>query len=290
MIARVAVAREAVQAALRVRRQLGIDVRSPLCAFDVAEALGIEVWFQAHPSIEGMYCQSNPPRIVVTSLRPMPRRRMTCAHEIGHHVFAHGTRIDELLIEGPAANERDDPQEVLADAFGAELLAPKLAVLNAFVQRQWEARRCSPREVYIAAGVLGVGYSTLITHMTWFLKIIRPEHAADLLKTTKAAIREELMGIPTRANVLVVDEHWPSRPIDLEVGDILVSTTRVAATGSALAPRKRTALGQCFEANRPGLAQLASDATNRSHFVRVSRREYVGWSKYRHLEDPDDDN
>jgi hypothetical protein len=43
----------------------------------------------------------------------MPRRAYDCAHELGHHVFGHGSSIDELR-EDAKAQPWEDPKEFLA--------------------------------------------------------------------------------------------------------------------------------------------------------------------------------
>src|SRR5207249_3321979 len=61
---RLAIARESARAALQVRRSLVIARERPLNPFDVAQALGIEVWFTDAPSLEGMFARSDDARIV----------------------------------------------------------------------------------------------------------------------------------------------------------------------------------------------------------------------------------
>jgi hypothetical protein len=40
---------------------------------------------------------------------------------------------------------------------------------------------------------------------------------------------------------------------------------------------------------RPGLSRVLRPSANWACFLRVSRRQYVGLARYRHLEDPDRD-
>jgi len=85
--------------ALRVRQDVGIPPTDAVCAFDLAERLGLEVWFQDVPSMEAVYVRQPAPTIVVTSLRPAGRRAFNCAHELGHHVFGHEAQLDVLPEE-----------------------------------------------------------------------------------------------------------------------------------------------------------------------------------------------
>src|SRR3546814_6969436 len=54
----------------------------------------------------GMYQRAPPPRIHLSARRPLPRRAYNCAHELGHHVFAHGSSIDELREDAKEPNGR----------------------------------------------------------------------------------------------------------------------------------------------------------------------------------------
>jgi Zn-dependent peptidase ImmA (M78 family) len=128
---------DAADAALRVRQSAGLGMWTPMCVYDVAEKLGIEVRFVDISSMEGMYCKIATPLILVSSLRPSGRQAFTCAHELGHHIYKHGTRIDEL-VDRPTAKSRFDPEEFLADCFAGLLLMPKSAVSRAFAICGWD--------------------------------------------------------------------------------------------------------------------------------------------------------
>ena len=104
MITRKTIAMQAVAKALRMRRSAGYGLDSAVCGYDLAQRLDIEVRFLDIPSMEGMYYQAPKPHIILSSLRPLGRRAFTCAHELGHHSYGDGTRIDELV------KEREDPQ------------------------------------------------------------------------------------------------------------------------------------------------------------------------------------
>ena len=111
-----------------MRGDAGLALDSPLCVFDLATQMGIDVWFKATPRMEGMYCKEPGPTIVVTSLRPAGRQAYTGGHEVGHHAFGHGTRVDELI--GAGGRGADQEEEFLADCFAGFLLMPKAAVVR----------------------------------------------------------------------------------------------------------------------------------------------------------------
>ena len=70
-----ALARQALLRALSTRKKVGLASTSPLCPFDLAEKLAVEVRFVDIPNIEGMYVKRIPPLILVAADRPAGRRR-----------------------------------------------------------------------------------------------------------------------------------------------------------------------------------------------------------------------
>src|SRR5687768_16101242 len=90
-----ALTRQGMQGAADARDQLDLDPFGPIDPYLVAVQLGIKVVF-LDTSMEGFYFKQPTPRILLSSLRPVPRRAFTCAHEIGHHWFGHGSTIDQL--------------------------------------------------------------------------------------------------------------------------------------------------------------------------------------------------
>src|SRR5205809_1109548 len=108
-------AKQGLFKAARVRRAERVRSDAPVCVYDLAEQMGVEVWFDALPSLEGMYSKTPRPVIVLSSLRPLGRQTYTSGHELGHHVFSHGFRIDQYLPGGPMAQNEDD--EFLVDCF-----------------------------------------------------------------------------------------------------------------------------------------------------------------------------
>src|SRR5205085_11437383 len=127
----------------------------------------------------------------------------------------HGNCIASITTNGsqPDFNE----QEFLADAFAASLLMPRTAVSHAFASRGWPLEQCSPLQIYVVASWLGVGYETRTRHMRDTLSLLTFEQAESLLKKVPRDIRKDLIGESTNSNVIVVDNHWTGRPIDLAV-------------------------------------------------------------------------
>jgi hypothetical protein len=273
-------ARRAVTEALRFRNRRGCSPNLPICPIDLALDDGIDVRLEPIGSLEGMYTPDGP-LIIIGSLRPRGRRAYTCAHELGHHVFGHGLRIDELL-GGEGALKREDDTEYMADRFAAALLMPKLAVLNAFAVRRWDIPTCEPEHVFTISGVLGVGYTTLISYLEGTLGVIGAATAVRLRKASPKTIRGRILGMDGIKELVVVDEFWSGRAVDAEVGDILLVPAGASASGNFV---KRTN-DRLLQAMAPGMTRLVRG--NWAADLRIMRPGYEGLACYRYLEEVDD--
>lgn len=276
--------------ALRLRQYLGIGLTDSLCVYDVAEHLGIEVWFwDVGTSFEGMYRRGVPPHIVVSSLRPPGRQASTCAHELGHHVFGHGTHVDDATAD-PARQTGFQVEEYLADAFSAMLLMPKSSVCHAFQVRGWSVEAPTSEHVYRVASWLGVGYTTLINHMDRTLRIFKAGHAAALRKREPQTIRAALLENGTlTGHLVVVDTHWAERAVDLSVQDCALVPAGIRVEGTNVVAEGSVGCGLVLRAVAPGMCRICHPPTGWAAYVRVSRAGYVGRNLFRHLEDPDDE-
>jgi Zn-dependent peptidase ImmA (M78 family) len=277
---------EAFRKALQLRELAGIRLTDAVSIYDVAEANGIsEVRFVDIPSLEEMYWRDGP-RIFISTLRPSGRQAFNCAHGFGHHVFGHGNCITSVSTNGsqPHFNE----QEFLADAFASSFLMPRTTVSHGFAVRGWSPQQSTCAQAYVVAGWLGVGYATVIDHMRDTLRLLTPAQAEILLKTEPKEIRQQLIGKEANNNVVVVDQHWTGRPVDLAVGDILMVTTDADVAGKEVELIETKDDAKLFRAVIPGAAaRVEIAAVNWSAFIRVSRPQYRGRNLFRHLDDPD---
>jgi len=280
-----ALARQAMGAALRVRRSLGYGLDHAVSVYDLAERLGVEVRFLDLPSAEGLYSAAPSPTIIVSSLRPPGRRAFTCAHELGHHERSDGVEIDELVEQWD--EPRFDPKEFVADCFAGALLMPKLAVSKAFAIRGWSVEDCTPAQAFMVAGYFGVGYTTLVHHLRGALQVMADTRAQALLRVSPRKAQSLLLGWQTPQNVVVVDAHWTGRAVDVEVGDLIFVRGGAQSEGACLEPSRDVEPGRLFRAVRPGVGRLEA-ITAWSAFVRVSRRDYVGRARFRHWEEAAD--
>lgn len=280
-------ARNGLIEALRLRQAHKVELHEAVCPYDLTEKMGIKVYFDnSMPSMEAAYIDDTPPKIIVTSLRPTGRMAYSCAHELGHHVFGHGSHIDEIM-ENPDRIKHSD-QEFLAEVFAGFLLMPKLAVSYGFSRRQWSCHDCTPKQVFVVSGWLGVGYSALVNHMCHSLKMISLEKAKRLCKVPVKRIKRELIGKELKYNLFWVDQYWIGRPIDIQVGDVIIVEESFRFEGNAAEPTSLGLAMKSFVGIRPGIGRLYDDGSWAT-FVRVSRQEYKGWSRYRHLENTENE-
>lgn len=284
MIDKKNLARNAVMKALQVRKDNNIELNEALCIYDLAEEMKVKVQFASVPSLEGMYVNDQQPRIILSSLRPVGRMAFTCAHELGHHYFGHGTHVDELKEE--QAGKIFSSEEYEADCFASILLMPKIAVLNAFSRRGWEATKCIPEQFYTISCWFGVGYTTLAKHMSYTLDVLPRSNMNKLCKISPKKIKAHFLGQELKENLIIVDEKWTGRAIDIQVGDLILSTGPVQNEGDSIENCPISGK-DIFKAARPGLSRLYTNNGQWASYVRVSRKEYVGHCQYRHLEDPE---
>lgn len=279
-------AARAAKAAARLRAEVGIGPADAVCPYDLAERLGVVVWLGSLPSMEGMYSPGKEPAIVVSAERPPGRRRHTCAHELGHHVFGHGLRLDQVVEE--SGDEGWQPEEFLADRFAVGLLMPKFAVEAAITRRDWNAATLTAEQAFVIAQDLGVGYGNLIGHLERTLGLVDTAHAKSLRGAGRqlSRIRANITGCPVGQDLVVVDRHWGVRAIDMEVGDMLLVPDGSELSGHCISMAREPTL---HIAVAPGQGTVRLMSGPASMIVRVARREFTGLARYRHLEDSIDD-
>lgn len=273
--------------ALRIRQEHGAAPDQPCCVYDLAEKMGVEVRFAELPSAEGIYSPGKPVAIV-SSLRPPGRQAFTCAHELGHHAYGHGEQFDEL-IEERGKRRRYDPKEFEADCFASALLMPKTAILKGLALRGWSPKTISSGQMYSLASWLGVGYVTLIGNMQWGMNLLERNQAAALEKLKGPQIRKSIIGCECKEHLIVVDEAWSGRPIDAQAGDILLLPSAAVIEGDMVEPIKSDQKLLLARAVRPGIGRVLIRDTAWAQYVRVSRKQFTGLARFRHLEEVEDE-
>ncbi len=276
--------RQGLKAAEAARDEADVDPFGSADPYAVAEGFGLRVNLTA-TSMEGFYFKGKPPNILVSSLRPVGRRAFTCAHELGHHWFGHGSTIDQLQED-----ERDDtskPDEVLANAFAAFFLMPTVVVRAAFATRGWSMSSPTPVQLFTIACELGVGYTTLLNHLSFTLREIGAGKRDELKKWTPQRLRKQLLGDDADEPIIVVDPHSaaPTYDVEKEAGVLLPADAQVG--GKALVFERSLGEFDFYRAARRGEATVVgADEPVR---VRVMPKKYEGPARRRFLEDPDED-
>jgi Zn-dependent peptidase ImmA (M78 family) len=269
-----------------VRMEAGLDLMNPICIYGLCDSLKVKVRF-VNINMEGAYVRGETPRILVSALRPLPRRNFTCGHELGHHVFEHGSTVDKL-VKDREKTKNFNPEEFLVDSFSGFLLMPTLGVRKAFASRGWKADLATPLQVFTIACNFGVGYETLIDHMAFALEMISPQKADTLRKVKLPAIRKIALGQESSDPLIIADEKWALPTIDAEVGTYLLLPNTAEAANGNIIELEGSLQGRLFRAARPGIVRVHCPNTSWAVFVRISRYQFEGLSQYRHLEDVED--
>ncbi|MCM5679356.1 ImmA/IrrE family metallo-endopeptidase [Schlegelella sp. S2-27] len=274
-------------AAIQTRMQFGMGANEPLCIYELCNKLGIKVRF-VDINIEGMYRRGADPRIMVAAKRPVARRAFTCAHELGHHVFGHGSTVDELE-DDRSKDDSERPEEILANSFAAFTLMPTVGVRHAFASRHLAANTATPVQIFGVACNFGVGYSTLVNHLAYGMNDLLPVRATELLKSSPKTIRAQLLGKPSDAPLVVADGQWSAKTLDIEVGSHLLLPKTVAVAEGVMEPIAENGSQVLYCAVATGIRR-AHGPNGWATFIRVCRERYVGMAAYRHLEDNDDED
>ena len=274
--------------------RLDLPPAESLCVYDAAEKLGLEVRFVDIPSMEGMYVRESAshsqPIILVSALRPAGRQASTAAHELGHHLFGHGTRIDQYVVDTDEhrAQTALGPEEMIANMFAGFFLMPKAAVERAFKLRTCLPASATPRQILAIAGWLGVGYGTLVHHMRSSLGMLSTQGAKALLSIQPKRIRHQILGTATTADCFFLDHAWTGRPLDLQLGDFVLVGASVTMEKGCLTGAGVTPDGlQLLRAIGTGIGRVVGPSW--ATFVRVQKRGFVGRGMFRHLESVHDE-
>lgn len=283
---RKALVMQGMQASIAARVKAGMDLKNPICIYRLCEAHDVAVRFN-DINMEGMYDRAPRPRIHVSALRPLARRTFTCAHELGHHVFGHGSTIDELR-EDQVSTDRP-PNEILADTFAAFVLMPTLGLREAFAKRGLDPNRATALDMYAIACNFGVGQATLVNHLAYGISMINQMQRDRLGRITPKKIRTELLGEVVSVPLTLADRHWNSPTLDMEQDALLLLPSGVVVDASMLAPERELTAGRLFRAARCGITRVTIPGTSWATYVRIAQRQYVGLARFRHLEETADD-
>lgn len=274
---------KALKSAEQLRKELNINPLSIVDPVDIALKMGCSVRYENIESLEGMYAKEPSPTIIIGSYRPNGRKVFTCAHELGHHYFNHGTKIDQLAIKETSVQ---DSEEFLVDCFAGFLLMPKRIVMNVLAMQNIDIKNITAIELFKLSSIFGVGYGTILNHLTYSLKMLTQSQYKNLKKITPKDIKKHF-GIDIPTDLVVVDVNWPNKTIDLQVDDFIVCPKNFKIDNQLLEIFCEGASTEFsfFKAKSTGYSRVLSD--NWAANIRISRREYSGLARYRFLSDED---
>ena len=270
-----ALANQAMQAAIATRAKAKLDQHGPICIYGLAETLGVTVRFN-NINMEGMYQRGAPPRIHLSARRPLQRRAYSCAHELGHHVFGHGSSIDELR-EDAKEYHWEDPKEFLADTFAGFTLMPIMGLRRAFATRGWTPETATAAQMFTIACEFGVGYGTLLTHLSAGVNMISRARAAALQRVTPKALRTDILGALTPEPLIVADRHRAGPTLDAEVMMLLCSCHQEQKRLAPVSPtRAISQMVACSVRCAQGSYKLALMAVPGRHSFASRQRPMLG--------------
>ncbi len=274
-------ARIAFKEAESLRLQRGISRTDPIDPIDLAIDCGCDVRFSDTNSLEGIYATKPRPCIILGSRRPSGRIAFTCGHELGHHVFKHGTSFDNV---SDGISNRSE--ERLADLFAGYLLMSPLVVRRAMKERGIQEGSITAFQIWQLASYFGVGYKTVIDHLEYSLRLLLPLMSGDLRKVHPKDIKNQY-GCPAGNNFIFVDKQWTKRAITLECGDHIMLPFKTCHESNLLTQKRYSEenTSTLIEAIAPGYCRLFDPDSDWAANVRVSRKNYEGLAQYRFLEE-----
>lgn len=280
-------ARECLIKTLSFKRACNININTPISVFDAVEKAGLELRFRSEPTLEGMYFKDE--RVILVSVhRPIGRQAFTCAHELGHHAFGHGTRVDNS--QQFISIDSKPQEEKAADLFAAHFLMPLMGIKNDLKKRNWNIKELKPHQAFVISSLYGVSYEALLNHLRYNSTMLSENTFQELSQVKPKSIKTSLLGFEYSKELTIVDRFWHGRPIDLVSGQLVIFSNKFNIENTKnLRVRARNSRYSIMEATTQSVSSATLDGESFS--VRVSGNHegpYTGRSKYRFLEEPDE--
>lgn len=268
-----------------LRIDLGLNMFQPINVYDACEKLGLDVRFY-RINMEGMYVSSDDPtnaRIILSALRPFSRKVFTCAHELGHHLYGHGSKIDMIQKENGEQETYNDDERIV-DIFASALLMPVAGIQLEFKRRNWDFKSATPIQFFTISSVFGVGYQTLIYNCT-LNRLISRTKSNELSKYSPSIFLNKIFNSEKKKGHLkIIDSKYREPTVDTEVSGYLYVPKGVRLEGNHLESVYETRNGVCYQAVKPGILRANNEDNDQTYFIRIQNFEYEGISEYRHLE------
>ena len=127
--------------------------------------------------------------------------------------------MDEYCGDDNDLGHGSSLEEVAANTFASALLMPRPSVLARFSCRAWTVNGATAVDLFRVATELDVGYGTLCKHLRYGLGLVDDAWLKNRSKFAPKALRTAIAPRTECPRLVVLDQHWPKLPVDLEVGD-----------------------------------------------------------------------
>ena len=276
------IARKAAKAALEFRLRTSVGLDHPCDIYEEIHRLGVPLQFMPLKTLDGMYLRNGASgQIEVSALRPSGQQRFTAAHELGHHLFGHGGRIDRKL-DFRERFSSVPADEGLADMFARFALMPRKAVQRGFEIMSLDITNPTVIDVFRVSSWLGVGYTTLLHQMHWTLGMLSNSSFHELLTVRPQALKRKAAPAirwEGRKEYFHLCPAWERNRVHAEVGDVFANL--IPPDGKHFITE-----GDHLVAAAPGevFCRIAGGGEIK---VSVARTDFVGFYKYRYMEEED---
>jgi hypothetical protein len=220
--------RQAMDAAAEAHEEYAVDTFARVDVFAVIVEAGIDLFFRPTGDVAGAYLPAaafGAGGIVINSDHPLALQRYSGGHELGHHWYGHGAKVDyEVELATGPDRDRLDPEEMLAEAFASWFLMPP-ELVELMLERVGVERPRTPRDVYQLALRLGTSYQATCYHLP-SVQLLKSASAHTWAQMTLRTIKEELTSLPRpggwRQDVWAIREGDEGQTLTVRRGDRLV--------------------------------------------------------------------
>lgn len=276
-------------AAAQAHADLEIDPAGfPIDVYSAIEKAGVLLMWRPLPKAFGIYVDApgSRPGILINNRLGLAVQRHTAAHELGHHMLGHGSRVDVDLdpFSGPRRGWSDS--EKVAEAFAVWFLMPRRAVRAALEQMSLE-RLHEPEEVYQLSLLLGTSFRATVRHLR-NLRLAGQHQVRAWMAVQPSRIKNRIdPGVPPASrlpNVWKIDRSYNSIIVNVAAGDRLVVDTEglalaVSPSGGAIvvpsAPGRR---GRSGESARTVVVEFSQPTSGPISVEIGGPNEGGGWS------------